>query len=54
MNFILRRMAGEHQGNDRERMVESEHGTDRQGLRGAGPGRTAAAENAGRGGKSMV
>lgn len=44
-------MAGEHQGINRQRVVESEHGTDRQG-RGGGLGRTAA-EDTGRGGNNQ-
>lgn len=43
-------MAGEHQGNDSERMVESEHGKDGQGF-GVGLGRTTA-EDTGRRGKN--
>jgi len=45
-------MAGEYQGNDRERMVESKHRADGQG-RGYGLGRTTA-EDARRRGKSMA
>lgn len=45
-------MAGEYQGNDRERMVESEYGTNRQGS-GFGLGRTTT-KITGRRGKSMA
>lgn len=45
-------MAGEYQGNDRKRMVESEYGTDGQGC-GRRLGRTTS-KNTGRGGKSMA
>lgn len=44
-------MAGEYQGDDRERMVESKYGTDRQGV-SCGLGRTEAKDTRRRG-KSM-
>lgn len=45
-------MAGEHQGDDREGMVESKYGADGHGC-GCGLGRTAA-KNTGRRGKSIA
>jgi len=52
MKNTFHRMAGEHQGDDRERLVESKYGTHRQGC-GRGLGRTTA-EDTGRRGKSMA